>query len=97
MVKRRDLLTVTVDRHKSASMEVPKRLNVGRHFTIGGWHHHEDSRAKHVSEILYYLPIKPDTTEVARIHPQAARALGVGFMQPLAVKLALSSAHEMSQ
>ena len=54
VVKRRDLLTVTVDRHKSASMAVPKRLNVGRHFTIGGWHHREDSRAKHVSKILLF-------------------------------------------
>ena len=55
VVKRRDLLTVTVDRHKSASMAVPKRLNVGRHFTIGGWHHHEDSRAKHVSKNKHCL------------------------------------------
>ena len=55
VVKRRDLLTVTVDRHKSASMAVPKRLNVGRHFTIGGWHHHENSRAKHVSKTLFNI------------------------------------------
>jgi hypothetical protein len=53
VIKRRDVLSLVVDGHKSVSMQVPRRLHLGRHFTIGGWHHHEESKTKHVSTFLF--------------------------------------------
>ena len=49
--KRRDSLTLLVDggRHRSVTARVPRRLHLGRHLSIGGWHsQHEEDRVNKV-------------------------------------------------
>ena len=55
LAKRRDSLTLIVDRHKSVSMQVQKKLHLGRQVTIGGWHQLEGREPDFVSQIWPFV------------------------------------------